>query len=599
MKNKQLVRPNARGVKLAWVIVSWLVGSLAASAQLMTTPDTALTTSDGVLRKAWFIKSNVPLYGDLAKTTTLGVFPQNAKAYFYGEVGDGLIAVGNQPRKEDCIPSEGGFFGYVPQSDVIFWDTDQALRFTGEEEEITVAVYADPKLETKVAEFPVKPTTDPTVEPFPIFSRTSDGMAFEIASVLASGDSSSAPPAVKMDPQSITAVSSIDIAFVMDITGSMGPALADVKERLASLMQQFSKETVDIQGRREPLRLRFSFVGYRDNEADGEQWLEKVDFVNIGMEDEFRTYLAPFTAGGGGDDPESIFMALEETIKSLTWNPANAKAIVLIGDAPAKDNQLKEKIVESCRQEFITIYTIAVGLHPQTRSEFKALASATEGVAFAFEELDSTTMTVTKVVEAVKTMHVRAGSRLGDVIRYVESGSPSSNMTAQLSRSIQEFKKRGIMPEWGEKPIPPTVYVPSKQTDTVKVCLFKSKAQLHDMLGQMQMDFIGMARDATPETLLALQSGGLEMLAELAPDAINSIIDMKDLGTAPAKVQELLKAMPGLPDLLRKISDTNPADVAAWRALAEKTANLSRFVAEPKNFFQNHAWVPFDVMRVD
>jgi hypothetical protein len=597
MKNDKVVRCKVcrRGFLTGVLIVmcTW-----NANAQLMTTPDKAITTSEGVLRKVWFIKANTPLHSDLAKSTTLGVFPQNAKAYLYGQVGDGLMAVGNRPRKEDCVPAEGGFFGYVPADSVMLWDTDQALRFTGESAEITVAVFADPELQDKVADFSVAPTTDPTVEPFPIFRRTPDGRAFEIASVLAAEGKQRSQQSLKMDPQSIAAMSSIDIAFVMDVTGSMGEELADVKERLADLMRQFARETINVQDRQEPLRLRFAFVGFRDIDADGDRWIEKVDFINIGMEADFRTYLAPFKAQGGGDEPESVFLALNETIETLGWNPANAKAIVLIGDAPAKDIQMMDEVVELCGREFVTVYAIAVGPHQIMRTEFRTLASRTEGIMFAFDEMDSSNMTVSKIVDAVKTMHVRSGSKVSDVVRHVEAGSPVSNITAQLSRTIQEFKKRGIMPKWGERPLPSTVFVPSSESQNMQVCIYKSKAQLHDMLGQMQMDFIGMARDANPETLLALQSGGLEMLAELAPDTLNAIIDMKNLAEAPARVQELLRAMPGLPDLLKKISETNPADVAEWRNLAERTAGLSRFVADPKNFFRDHAWVPFEVMSV-
>ncbi|NCC50382.1 MAG: VWA domain-containing protein [Spartobacteria bacterium] len=599
MKNKRHSHPSLCPVFM-WIVLASLLCSGLARAQLKTTPSEAQKTDDGILRKVWFIKADTPLYKDTAKTTTMGNFPQNAKAYYYGDVGADLVAVGNKPRKEECNMDEGGFFGYVVKENTLIWDTDQALRFSGTNAEITVAVYADPGMSDKVADFGVHPTDDPTMEPFPIFGRSDDKKAFEIACVLAAGpEGGPQQQQVKMDPNTLAAVSSIDIAFVMDITGSMGEELEGVKLQVADLIKEFSTRTIDVQGRQQPLRLRFAFIGYRDMETDGDDWIESIDFINIGQEDDFNYHLRRFEAKGGGDYPESIYAALQHALETLQWGPANGKAIILIADAPAKDTELRDAVLEKCNTEFITIYSLPVGDLPETRAELKSASIATHGITLSVTDNTSTTETVEKIIDAIKTMQVRTQGKVSDVGRLAEAGGPApGEMTAQLSRTIQEFKKRGIMPKWGEKPLPPTVFVPSMENENVEVCLYKSKAKLHDMLGGMQMDFISMAKDASPETLLALQSGGLEMIAELEPGALNSIINMDDLGAAPGKIKEMLNAMPGLPDLLKKISETNPADVAAWNELAVKTAALSRFVANPDNFFNDHAWVPFSVMTV-
>lgn len=569
-----------------------------AGAQLKTTPDEAQKNDDGVLKKAWIIKADVPLYQDVDMTTTMGLFPQNAKAYYYGDVGTDLVAVGNKPLKEECITAEGGFFGYVTKDSVLLWDTDQALRFSGDDDDVTVSVFADAALTDQIADFAVHPTDDPTVEPFPIFGKSDDGKAFEIACVIAADGGNAQQSQVKLDPGSLAAVSSIDIAFVMDITGSMGEELDGVKKQVTSLIQDFSSQTIDVQGRKEPLRLRFAFIGYRDQVEDGAAWIETIDFISIGSEDDFDYRLRQFEAAGGGDYPESVYSALSEAFTQLSWNDANSKAIILIADAPAKDGDKAEEVMARCKADFVPIYTLPVGHQDDTKALLKQISSETDGITLAIKSDNSTTETVDKIVDAIKTMQVRTQNKVADVTRFADSGG-TAPMTAQLSRTIQEFKKRGILPKWGEKPLPPTVFVPSQASQNVEVCLFKSKATLHDMLGGMQMDFMSMAKDASPETLLALQSGGLEMIAELEPDALNSIINMADLSSAPAKVKEMMNAMPGLPDLLQQIAETNPGDVAAWKSLAEKTSRLSRFVADPKNFYNDHAWVPFSVMSVN
>ncbi|MEM7393505.1 MAG: hypothetical protein AAF492_14260, partial [Verrucomicrobiota bacterium] len=165
---------------------------------------------------------------------------------------------------------------------------------------------------------------------------------------------------------------------------------------------------------------------------------------------------------------------------------------------------------------------------------------------------------------------------------------------ANLSRDSQEFVFRGVLPGADQRPIPPTVYVSSKRDKFRQVCLFKSKASLYEMLGEMQTDFVGMIENPSPELLAAINAGGVEIIAELDPKVLQSIIALDDFSEASKEIKKMLEAMPELPGIIRELNDKGVT--AEWHELARKTGVLSRFVSDPKNFYEDRAWVPFDVL---
>jgi len=107
---------------------------------------------------------------------------------------------------------------------------------------------------------------------------------------------------------------------------------------------------------------------------------------------------------------------------------------------------------------------------------------------------------------------------------------------------------------------------------------------------------VRMIENPSPELLTAIAAGGVEFIAELDPNVLQSILDMDDPAAAAEEVKLMLEAMPELPGIIRELNDKGA--IADWHALAKKTAALSRFVADPKNFFEDKAWVPFKVLNL-
>jgi len=114
---------------------------------------------------------------------------------------------------------------------------------------------------------------------------------------------------------------SVDLAFVIDATGSLGPYLEGVKNQIRAIAREVKRAHLG-------LRLRMALVAYRDIEESNR--FEVLDFVS--SVEEFENFVATIEADGGGDTPEDIAGGLQQA-NSLSWkNPT--RVVFLIADAP-------------------------------------------------------------------------------------------------------------------------------------------------------------------------------------------------------------------------------------------------------------------------
>lgn len=115
----------------------------------------------------------------------------------------------------------------------------------------------------------------------------------------------------------------LDLALVVDTTGSMGDELEYLKTEIDSIAASVKHMFPDIDQ-------RFALITYRDN---GDQYVcRSFDFTS--SLSEFRRNLNAQTAQGGGDFPEAMDVALQSA-EQLTWREGNtARVMFLVGDAP-------------------------------------------------------------------------------------------------------------------------------------------------------------------------------------------------------------------------------------------------------------------------
>ena len=132
-----------------------------------------------------------------------------------------------------------------------------------------------------------------------------------------------------------------DIAFVVDATGSM---MDEINFLISDLDYIIGHAAVS-----NKVSLRTSALFYRDE--DDEYLTRYNDFADdIAVTQKF---VSQQQADGGGDYPEAVHTALEESLQKLSWNEsARARIAFLILDAPAHHN---ETVIASL-QKSIALY---------------------------------------------------------------------------------------------------------------------------------------------------------------------------------------------------------------------------------------------------
>jgi len=142
----------------------------------------------------------------------------------------------------------------------------------------------------------------------------------------------------------------LDVVFCIDATGSMGWVIDEVKERIADIAQ-IVRSLVPI--------ARFGMVAYRDR--DDPEFLTRVEPLTYSTAKLYR-FLSTLKAEGGGDWFEAIDAGLKTSIEESGWRLGARKLIILVGDAPIKDEQLGKvvRLVEQFRRSGGTVSTLDV-----------------------------------------------------------------------------------------------------------------------------------------------------------------------------------------------------------------------------------------------
>lgn len=166
----------------------------------------------------------------------------------------------------------------------------------------------------------------------------------------------------------------LEVCFVLDTTGSMSGLIEGAKQKIWSIANDMSqaKPTPDI---------RLGLIGYRDR---GDEYVVK-SFDLTNDIDAVYGHLNGFSAGGGGDLPESVNEALQAALSQMSWSRDRSvlKIIFLVGDAPphmdyAKTPQYPE-ICEKAVQQDLIINTVQCGNLPDTKEVWQKIAKLSEG----------------------------------------------------------------------------------------------------------------------------------------------------------------------------------------------------------------------------
>jgi Mg-chelatase subunit ChlD len=181
--------------------------------------------------------------------------------------------------------------------------------------------------------------------------------------------------AVRADePAAKPARPTVEVVFCLDTTGSMGGLIDAAKSKIWAICNQIAA------GKPTP-RLKVGLVAFRDR---GDDYITKVFDLSEDL-DAIHGHLMSFKAQGGGDIPESVNQALNESVTKINWSSdkKTLKIIFLVGDAPphmdyADDVKYPVTCQLACKKDII-INTIQCGSDADCKKYWADICKLAEG----------------------------------------------------------------------------------------------------------------------------------------------------------------------------------------------------------------------------
>ena len=166
----------------------------------------------------------------------------------------------------------------------------------------------------------------------------------------------------------------VEVVFVLDTTGSMGPLIEGAKRKIWSI----ATAVVDANPGAE---IRMGLVAYRDI---GDDYVTKTFNLTTDIQDLYANLLE-FKARGGGDWPESVNEALHVGVTKLSWTqgPEICRIMFLVGDAPphmdyAQDVKYPE-VMRMARERGIIVNAVQAGGARDTERVWREIAQMGDG----------------------------------------------------------------------------------------------------------------------------------------------------------------------------------------------------------------------------
>jgi Mg-chelatase subunit ChlD len=175
------------------------------------------------------------------------------------------------------------------------------------------------------------------------------------------------PPGNQARPQ-------VEVVFALDTTGSMGGLIQAAKEKIWSIATTMS------QAQPAP-EIRMGLVAYRDR---GDVYVTRVIDLSDDL-DSIYAALMDFSAGGGGDGPESVNQALYDAVHKISWGQQRDtyRVVFLVGDSPPhmdyQDDVKYPQTLAAATNKGIIVNTIQAGGNVETQVVWHKIAQGGQG----------------------------------------------------------------------------------------------------------------------------------------------------------------------------------------------------------------------------
>lgn len=166
----------------------------------------------------------------------------------------------------------------------------------------------------------------------------------------------------------------VEVAFVLDTTGSMGPLIEGAKRKIWSIATTIIDENPGAE-------IRMGLVAYRDI---GDEYVTKTFPLTTDIQDLYANLLE-LRAQGGGDWPESVNEALEAGVTKLSWTQGEeiSRILFLVGDAPPhmdyKQDTKYPDVLRTARERGILVNAVQAGGARDTERVWRDIAQMGSG----------------------------------------------------------------------------------------------------------------------------------------------------------------------------------------------------------------------------
>ncbi len=166
----------------------------------------------------------------------------------------------------------------------------------------------------------------------------------------------------------------VEVAFVLDTTGSMGPLIEGAKRKIWSI----ATTILDTNPQAE---IRMGIVAYRDI---GDEYVTKTYDLTTDIQDMYA-HLLGLKARGGGDWPESVNEALHVGVTKLSWTYGRdtRRIVFLVGDAPPQMNYAQDvkypEVMAMARKRDIIVNAVQAGGARDTERVWRTIAQLGDG----------------------------------------------------------------------------------------------------------------------------------------------------------------------------------------------------------------------------
>jgi hypothetical protein len=217
----------------------------------------------------------------------------------------------------------------------------------------------------------------------------------------------------------------VEVAFVLDSTGSMGGLIEGAKQKIWSIAN-------NIIGQKPTPEVKIGLISYRDR---GDEYVTRRFDLTADVDAVFKN-LQSFSADGGGDDPESVNQALHEAVTDFSWSTDRKvlKIIFLVGDYPPHmDYQDDVKYPVTCQEAVkrdIIIDTVQCGDVPDTTKVWQEIARRSEGAFVALAQSGNMTVVTTPYDDEIAAASAQIGMTLVPYGRSERQAEAMSKVSA-------------------------------------------------------------------------------------------------------------------------------------------------------------------------